>query len=182
MNVPRQVVAFLGSRGKKLATAESCTAGEIASLLASVPGSGNCLDVGFIAYSPTGKAGFLGVRQETMDEHGLTSEAVAREMAEGALRQDGCRADMAVSNTGVADRASGNGPAPGTQCFAWSFRTGDGELASFSETRRFTGGRNEVRHAAAIYALSRIEHYFSLLSATHKRMPVRIEPAGARDK
>jgi nicotinamide-nucleotide amidase len=182
MNVPRQVVAFLGSRGKKLATAESCTAGEIASLLASVPGSGNCLDVGFIAYSPTGKAGFLGVRQETMDEHGLTSEAVAREMAEGALRQEGCCADMAVSNTGVADRASGNGPAPGTQCFAWSFRSGDGELASFSETRRFTGGRNEVRHAAAIYALSRIEHYFSLLSATHKRMPVRIEPAGARDK
>jgi nicotinamide-nucleotide amidase len=34
-------------------------------LLASVPGSGNCLDVGFIAYSPTGKAGFLGVRDAT---------------------------------------------------------------------------------------------------------------------
>ena len=63
VNIPRQVVSFLSTRGKKLATAESCTAGQIASLLAS--GSGNCLDVGFIAYSPTGKAGFLGVRDAT---------------------------------------------------------------------------------------------------------------------
>jgi nicotinamide-nucleotide amidase len=169
MNIPRQVVSFLGSRGKKLATAESCTAGEIASLLASVPGSGTCLDVGFIAYSPTGKAGFLGVRQKTMDEHGLTSEAVAREMAEGALRQEGCCADIAVSNTGVADGAPAGGPAPGTQCFAWSFRTDDGELTTFCETRQFAGGRNEVRHAAAIHALSRIEHYFNLLPVRGRR-------------
>jgi nicotinamide-nucleotide amidase len=167
MNVPRQVVSFLGSRGKKLATAESCTAGEIASLLASVPGSGSCLDVGFITYSPSGKAGFLGVRQQTMDEHGLTSEAVAREMAEGALRQEGCCADIAVSNTGVADGAAGGSPPPGTQCFAWSFRTADGALTTFCETRQFAGDRNEVRHAAAIYALSRIEHYFN-------RLPSRI--------
>jgi nicotinamide-nucleotide amidase len=163
MNIPQQVVSFLCSRGKKLATAESCTAGEIASLLASVPGSGKCLDVGFIAYSPTGKAGFLGVRQETMDQHGLTSEAVAREMAEGALHQEGCSADIAVSNTGLADGAPAGGPAPGTQCFAWSFRTGDGKITTFSETRQFAGGRNEVRRAAALHALSRIEHYFMRL-------------------
>jgi len=67
MDVSRQVVSFLSSRGLKLATAESCTAGEIASELADVPGSGACLDVGFVTYSPTGKAGFLGVRNETME-------------------------------------------------------------------------------------------------------------------
>jgi nicotinamide mononucleotide (NMN) deamidase PncC len=60
MNVARQVVSFLGSRGLKLVTAESCTAGLIASCLAEVPGSGACLDVGFVTYSPSGKAGFLG--------------------------------------------------------------------------------------------------------------------------
>lgn len=52
MNVPMQVVSFLSSRGLKLATAESCTAGQIASYLASEQGSGACLDVGFVSYSP----------------------------------------------------------------------------------------------------------------------------------
>ena len=35
--------------------------------------------------------------------------------------------------------------------------------ATFSETERFAGSRNEIRAAAAQYALSRIEHYFTQL-------------------
>ncbi|MEX3815533.1 CinA family protein [Paraburkholderia sp. BR13439] len=163
MNVPIQVVSFLSSRGLTLATAESCTGGQIASYLASVPGSGACLDVGFVSYSPSGKAGFLGVRESTMKQYGLTSEAVAREMAEGALRQEGCCADIAVSNTGLADGGSADGPPPGTQCFAWSFRRPGNQFVTFAETRRFSGDRNDVRSAAALYALSRVEHYFDQL-------------------
>jgi nicotinamide-nucleotide amidase len=165
MDVPRRVVSFLSSRGLKLATAESCRAGEIASQLADAPGSGACLDVGFVTYSPSGKAGFLGVCGETMDEYGLTSEPVAREMAEGALQQEGCCADAAVSNTGVADTTAPGGPPPGTQCFAWSFRTRDGRLFTFSETRQFSGTRNAIRRQAARYALSRIEHYYNMLGS-----------------
>lgn len=163
MDIARQVVSFLSSRGLMLATAESCTAGYIASLVSSVPGSGSCLDVGFVAYSPTGKAGFLGVREETMKEYGLTSEEVAREMSEGALIQEGCSANVAVSNTGVADTPPDGGPPPGTQCFAWSYKLRGGQIVTFSETKRFDGDRNEVRSAAAHYALSRIEHYFDRL-------------------
>ncbi|MFP3647481.1 CinA family protein [Paraburkholderia sp. SIMBA_054] len=165
MNVARQVVSFLGSRGLKLVTAESCTAGLIASCLAEVPGSGACLDVGFVTYSPSGKAGFLGVRHSTMQAHGLTSEAVAREMAQGALQQEASCADVAGSNTGVADAAPSEGPPPGTQCFAWAYRQRDGQIVTFAETRRFSGGRNEIRRQAARYALSRIEHYFNALGS-----------------
>jgi PncC family amidohydrolase len=161
MNIPMQVVSFLSSRGLRLATAESCTAGQIASYLASVPGSGSCLDVGFVSYSPSGKAGFLGVKESTMKGYGLTSEEVAREMAEGALRQEGCSADVAVSNTGLADGEPGGGPPAGTQCFAWSFRTREATVVTFSETRQFSGGRNDVPSGAALYALSRIEYYFN---------------------
>ncbi|SAL05913.1 CinA domain-containing protein [Caballeronia arationis] len=99
-----------------------------------------------------------------MKRYGLTSEAVAREMSEGALAQEACCADVAVSNTGVADSPPAGGPAPGTQCFAWSFKLRDGRIETFSETRRFEGERNDVRRAAAMYALSRIEHYFDELS------------------
>lgn len=97
MNSPVAVVTFLISSRLYLATAESCTGGLIASALAGVPGSGACLDVGFVTYSPSGKAGFLGVSPQTIAEFGLTSEQVAREMAEGALECDGCRADVARS-------------------------------------------------------------------------------------
>lgn len=169
MNIPRQAVSFLRSRGLILATAESCTAGQIASYVASVPGSGACLDVGFVIYSPTGKTGFLGVRPQTMQEFGLTSEAVAREMAEGALVQEGCCANIAVSNTGVADALPVGQPPAGTQCFAWSYRVHDGSIVTFSETRAFPGQRNDVRSAAALYALSRIEHYFDELLAQGQR-------------
>jgi PncC family amidohydrolase len=163
MDIAKEVVSFLSSRGLMLATAESCTAGYIASLISSVPGSGSCLDVGFVTYSPSGKAGFLGVREETMKSHGLTSEEVAREMSEGALVQEACCADVAVSNTGVADAVPGGGPPPGTQCFAWSYKRRDGQIVTFSETKIFNGERNEVRQAAALHALSRIEYYFNSL-------------------
>ena len=162
-NISAQVVSFLSSRDLRLATAESCTAGLIASYLASVPGSGSCLDVGFVSYSPSGKAGFLGVKESTMKQFGLTSEEVAREMAEGALRHEGCCADVVVSNTGLAEAGPSGSPPAGTQCFAWSFRTRDATVVTFSETRQFSGSRNEVRSEAALYALSRIEHYFNQL-------------------
>ncbi len=160
MTIEADVVSFLAEAGLKLATAESCTGGLIAALLAGVPGSGRCLDVGFVAYSPTGKSGFLGVRRETMERYGLTSEQIAREMAEGALAAEGCSADVAVANTGVADPVGdGEGPPAGTQCFAWSWRVRDQPCVTFTETKRFAGDRNEIRQAAAQYALSRIEHY-----------------------
>jgi PncC family amidohydrolase len=168
MNIPRKVIGFLGSRGLKLATAESCTAGLIASLVADVPGRGACLDVGFVTYSPSGKAGFLGVRHETMDRFGLTSEEVAREMSEGALAQEACAADIAVSNTGVADEVP-DAPPAGTQCSAWTYRRRDGSVVTTSETVRFHGDRNQIRQAAALYALSRIPHYIDSLDVT--RLP-----------
>lgn len=144
--------------------------------LASVPGCGACLDVGFVSYPPSGNAGFLGVSRASMERCGLTSEDVAREMAEGALRQEGCCADIAVSNTGLADAAPEGGPTAGTQCFAWSFRTRNGELLTFSETRLFPGARNDVRSAAALYALSRIEHSFDQLSRVRRGTSRRTTP------
>ncbi|PXW14536.1 CinA family protein [Paraburkholderia caballeronis] len=159
MNVSRQIVGYLQSRGLVLATAESCTAGLIASMLADVPGSGSCLDVGFVVYSPSAKSGFLGVREETIDRYGLTSEEVAREMAEGALAQREGRATVAVANTGVADALpDGDGPRPGTQCFAWScvYR---GRVFTTSETAVFDGSRNDVRRSAARHALLGIPRF-----------------------
>jgi nicotinamide-nucleotide amidase len=172
MNVPRYAIGFPESRRPFTATAESCTAGPIASLLAEVPGSGACLHVGFMVYSPSGKSGFLGVRPETIKSFGLTGEEAAREMAEGVFSREACIADVTVSNTGLSGPPPDGDPVPsGTQCFAWSYRR-RGRIYTFSETRVFDGDRNGIRHAAAVYALSRVAHYFDRAVTASTRHPV----------
>ena len=148
-----QIAKFLQARRLKLVTAESCTAGLIASTLADVEGAGELLDCAFVTYSPTAKQECLGVRPETIAEYGLTSEQVAREMALGAL--DSGSANLAVANTGVADSVDPQIP-PGTQCYAWGFASERGQPFVCSETRRFEGDRNQIRRDAAAYALERI--------------------------
>lgn len=151
----RDAAEYLGHHGLVLVTAESCTAGLIASRLAEVPGAGQVLESAFVVYHPKAKQRCLGVSAETLDRYNLTSEPVALEMARGALRHSD--ANLAIANTGVADDAD---PAvkPGTQCFAWGFREGK-RTQIFTETQRFTGNRNEIREAAADYALERIALY-----------------------
>jgi len=159
--VTEEVADFMRDRSLMLVTAESCTGGLIAALLADIPGAGRLLDCAFVTYSPESKKRCLSVGAETLERCNLTSETVAREMAAGALKNS--RANVAVSNTGVVDDTDRDIPA-GTQCFAWAFSPRpDGESARqamFSETRRFEGDRTEIRTAAARYALERIPHYF----------------------
>ncbi|WP_104201705.1 ammonia-dependent NAD(+) synthetase [Billgrantia saliphila] len=160
MELLDKITDYLIDHELKLATAESCTAGLIASELARVPGSGQSIDCGLAVYSPPSKHRYLGVSFDTIDAYGLTSEAVACEMAAGALNNND--ADVALANTGIAGPSPGDDDTPvGTVCFAWAFRH-DGHHHHFCETRRFDGERNEVRLAAAHYALERLPHYHRL--------------------
>lgn len=157
------LAGYLREHNLMLATAESCTAGMIASLLADIPGAGQLLDCAFTTYSVEAKKRCLDVPDDVLEQNNLTSEPVARAMAEGAARHS--RANVVVSNTGVAD-SGGTGVEPGTQCYAWLFKLGgDGEKARqvlHTETRRFPGNRAAVRRASALYALSRIAHYHAM--------------------
>jgi nicotinamide-nucleotide amidase len=101
------VVRLLIERKKTLALAESCTGGCVAHRVTNVPGASVVFLGGFVTYSNESKQKFLGVRAETLAAHGAVSEAVAREMAEGARQQTG--ADFALAVTGIA------GPDGGTK-------------------------------------------------------------------
>lgn len=146
----------------RLVTAESCTAGLVVATLGDLPGCGSWLECGFVTYAPEAKCATLGVNPATIRQYNLTSEAVAREMAEGALRIS--RGNAAVSNTGIAGPTPEDGIPPGTICFAWAFEH-NGIAVVFSETRRFEGDRNAVRKAGADYAIERIVHYHQQLSS-----------------
>jgi PncC family amidohydrolase len=171
----QSVTRYMTDHGLVMTTAESCTAGLIAAHIADVPGAGKLLECAFVVYSPEAKQKRLGVKAETIERCNLTSEEVAREMAQGAMRNS--NANMAIANTGVTDNTD---PAiePGTQCFAWFFaRHDDLPEQLFSETRQFTGDRNAIREQAALHALKQIpaRHAQFLQQACQARAESRVQ-------
>lgn len=161
MELLERVSQYLQDHELTMATAESCTAGLVVSELARVPGSGQSIDCGLAVYSPEAKHRYLGVSFELIEKYGLTSEETARAMALGALKNN--NANVAVANTGIAGPEPHDGIPVGTVCFAWAFRHA-GQVYLYTATRRFSGGRNEVRLAAAHHALERIPaHHAAVL-------------------
>lgn len=134
--------------GVKVATAESCTGGMVAAALTDVAGSSDVFERGFVTYSNDAKVEMLGVLPETLEAHGAVSEAVAREMAEGALAHSA--ADLAVSITGIAGPGGSEHKPEGRVCFGVARRG----RATRVETVEFGArGRAEVRKAATEHAL-----------------------------
>lgn len=94
------VLGKLRENGLTLATAESCTGGNIAHLLTLVPGSSDVFKGGVVSYANEVKTGILGVDQHTLDTNGAVSEATVRQMLQGALKA--CGAQCAVATSGIA--------------------------------------------------------------------------------
>src|SRR6266542_1967748 len=105
-----KIVRLLTERNQTLALAESCTGGYLAHRVTNVPGASAIFSAGFVTYSNQAKQQFLGVRAETLKQHGAVSESVAREMAEGARRVS--HTDYAVAVTGIAGPGGGTPEKP----------------------------------------------------------------------
>ncbi len=100
------LIASCRAKRLKIATAESCTGGLVASLLTSIAGSSDVFDRGFITYSNDAKMDMLGVELQTLKQNGAVSAECAREMAQGALGHSD--ADISVSVTGIAGPSGGS--------------------------------------------------------------------------
>jgi nicotinamide-nucleotide amidase len=144
--------AQLLAAGRRVATAESCTAGWIAKALTDVPGSSQWFECGYVTYSDAAKMHDLKVAERTIADFGAVSEQTAREMADGALRVPGVSVALAV--TGIAGPDGGTAAKPvGTVWFCAAARQ-DGAVERLSERRLFPGDRAAVRSAAVQHALS----------------------------
>jgi nicotinamide-nucleotide amidase len=140
------------ARAKRLhiATAESCTGGLIAGLLTEIPGSSDVLERGFVTYSNQAKEEMLGVPKALLKKHGAVSEAVARAMAEGAVRRSG--AELAVAVTGIAGPDGGTAEKPVGLVHIAASRQGGKTL--HQEHRFGDIGRSQVRLQTVAAALS----------------------------
>ncbi|HHU8035047.1 TPA: nicotinamide-nucleotide amidase [Escherichia coli] len=155
MQLSEQVGQALKVRGATVTTAESCTGGWVAKVITDIAGSSAWFERGFVTYSNEAKAQMIGVREETLAQHGAVSEPVVVEMAIGALKA--ARADYAVSISGIAGPDGGSEEKPvGTVWFAFATVRGEGI------TRRecFSGDRDAVRRQATAYALQTLWQQF----------------------
>lgn len=121
----RQVLALLQRASDlevRLATAESCTGGLLASVLTDVQGASHTFERGFITYTDEAKHELLDVPLELIESEGAVSRLVALRMAEGGLRNS--KADFCIAVTGFADDAGGKAPA-GLVHFALATRKGE---------------------------------------------------------
>jgi nicotinamide-nucleotide amidase len=146
MSTAESCLDVLRVRDETLATAESLTAGLIASTLAEVPGASDVLRGGLAAYATETKSTVLGVDPALIAREGVVSAACAEAMATRARQLFG--SDWAVSATGVAGPTEQDGVSVGSV-----FVAAAGPRVVISQHRQFDGGRDEVRRQSVAAAL-----------------------------
>jgi len=120
MQLEESLGLLLKEKGVRVATAESCTGGNIARLLTSVPGSSAYFQGSVVAYQNEVKSGVLGIEEALINSHGAVSEEVVLAMATGVRKKLNAQASIAVS--GIAGPDGGTEEKPvGTTWIAVSY-------------------------------------------------------------
>jgi nicotinamide-nucleotide amidase len=121
---------LLAGKGKTLSLAESCTGGEIAHIITSVPGCSVYFKGSVTAYHNTVKTQLLGVPEEVLTRYGAVSKETVEAMAEGANKL--FKTDYSVATSGIAGPDGGTPEKPvGT---VWIAVASCGKIVSRSYT------------------------------------------------
>jgi nicotinamide-nucleotide amidase len=138
----------LRERGKKIATAESCTGGLLGKLLTDVPGSSDYFICGWITYSNASKINELGVDDIVIKKCGAVSAEVAEAMATGCRIRSG--ADFGIGITGIAGPGGGSSEKPVGLVYIGV------DFGGRVEVKRhvFSHSRGHIRLRAALTALN----------------------------
>lgn len=142
------VGALLKQNHKTVATAESCTGGNIAHLLTSIPGSSAYFKGSIVAYENDVKSHVLGVAETDIQQSGVVSETVVKQMASGVQKL--LQTDYALATSGIAGPDGGSEEKPvGTTWIALA-------TPDYCIARKFNFGSNRQRNIelASVSALN----------------------------
>ena len=155
-SLPERCFQLLKQQGLTLATAESCTGGQLGQWITAIPGSSAVYRGGVVSYWTEVKAAVLGVPQETLDTYGAVSAETARAMAEGVRKLTG--ADVALSVTGVAGPDSDDRGNPVGTVFIGLAAPGGTFCRALQLGKR---RRDLVRHNACNHAFDALRRYLT---------------------
>lgn len=108
--ISREINDLMWQQGATLSTAESCTAGNVAAAITSIPGSSQFYKGGVVGYSNEVKVNLLHVKPETLETYGAVSEETIIEMIKGVMKS--LKTDYAVATSGVAGPGGGTSEKP----------------------------------------------------------------------
>lgn len=108
--ISREISELMWKDGITLATAESCTAGNLAAAITAIPGSSHYYKGGVVAYANQVKENLLHVDTHTIETCGVVSEETVCEMVKGAM--DTLNTDYAIATSGVAGPGGGTPEIP----------------------------------------------------------------------
>ncbi|WP_162053526.1 CinA family protein [Pontibacter pamirensis] len=154
-----KLVLDLKDRGLKVAFAESCTAGLLASEFVKATGSSDVLLGSLVVYQPKVKQKLLGVSKSTLKLYSAESQQVTNEMVMGLKKH--LDADISIATTGLAgEGGSETAEKPvGTMFVSFLY---DGKAEEFREV--FEGDTNSIRKQLVDYIFEKLrgvvdEHY-----------------------
>lgn len=107
ISIAEAVFKLLKTKGKTVASAESCTGGTIAKMITSIPGSSAVFKGTVVSYATEVKENVLNVSHLDVEKYTVVSKQVVEQMAVGVRNL--LKTDYAVATTGVA------GPDGGTE-------------------------------------------------------------------
>lgn len=149
-----ELLAFeLGLRHKTMCCAESCTGGLIGAAMTDMAGSSEYFLGSAVTYSNEAKMKLLGVREQTLSDHGAVSEETASEMALGAAALFG--ADYSVAVTGIAGPG---GETPTKPVGLVYIAVSDGSRVVVTKNN-FEGGRQQVRDSTVMEACGLLKDF-----------------------
>ena len=143
----------LGLRHKTMCCAESCTGGLIGAAMTDMAGSSEYFLGSAVTYSNEAKMKLLGVREQTLADHGAVSEETASEMALGAAALFG--ADYSVAVTGIAGPG---GETPTKPVGLVYIAVSDGSRVVVTKNN-FEGGRQQVRDSTVMEACGLLKDF-----------------------
>ena len=147
------VFNLLKEKGKTMATAESCTGGNISALITSISGSSEVFKGTVVSYSNEIKENVLGVKLETLENYGAVSSQVVEEMAKGVLKI--MNTDYAIAVSGIAGPTGGTKEKPvGTTWIAIASKNN-----VFSEKHLLGEERSRNIRRASVTALNILRNY-----------------------
>ena len=151
MNFSQQLHDLCVERNVFVATAESCTAGLIASKLTLKSGSSTFFKGGIIAYQNDIKIKILGVDEQAILQYTEVSTEVVKQMAEGVRKS--FLADYSIATSGYAGPSGGTNNNPiGTVFIAISSASGvDVERFVFSGDRQSIVNQASEKSLSLLY-------------------------------
>ncbi|HFU76793.1 MAG TPA: CinA family protein, partial [Arcobacter sp.] len=104
------IITHLKENKQTISFAESCTGGKIVAEFTAISGVSSVLMGSVISYANEIKSEWLGVKEQTLIDHGAVSKECVEEMLTGILKM--ASADYAIAVSGIAGPTGGTNEKP----------------------------------------------------------------------